>query len=153
MGLVDLLPRLVALKAVDPTFLTTILITGPVATCVPLFGKLGLQAFCCLFPASVDYLPSAPLFGFSPVLPHSSFLLFPYTTDPAGRPVSHTGSLGIFALVVVPSGTAHLTPGQPYWFSRCLGALSSPTLHPLPFDLLHLPPSNSSPFPVPHSCP
>ena len=57
---VDLLPRLVALKAVDPTFWTTIMITGSVALCVPPFDKLGLPLhFVVCPPASIDFLGSA----------------------------------------------------------------------------------------------
>ena len=74
--LVDLLPRLVALKAVDPTFLTTIMITGPVALCAPPFDKLGLPLhFVVCPPASVDFLPPFCLFLWLRTCPTS--FLFP----------------------------------------------------------------------------
>ena len=54
----DFLPRLVALKAVDPTFLKTTMITGPVALCVPPFDKLGRPLhFVVGPPALVELLP------------------------------------------------------------------------------------------------
>ena len=59
----DLLPRLVALKAADPTFRTTIQITGPVATCVPPFDKLGLHCILLFVPSPLSALlvyPTGP---------------------------------------------------------------------------------------------
>ena len=76
---VDLPPRLVALKADDPTFLMTIMITGPVALCVPPFDTLGLPLhFAVCPPASVDFLfPFDPSFGISPVQLRFSSLSLP----------------------------------------------------------------------------
>ena len=60
--------RQVALKAVDPTYWTTLTITGPVALCAPPFGSLSLLA---------DYPPpsslsSRYLASFLPPQPNSS---------------------------------------------------------------------------------
>ena len=54
----DFLPRLVAPKAVDPTFLKTTMITGPVALCVPPFDKLDLSLhFVVGPPVLIEFLP------------------------------------------------------------------------------------------------
>ena len=52
--LVDLLCRLVALKAVDPTSLMTHMITGPVAPCVPPFGKFGPHLHIVVCPPTIS---------------------------------------------------------------------------------------------------
>ena len=152
----DFLLRLVALKAVDPTFLKTTMITGPVALCVPPFDKLGLSLhFVVGPPVLVEFLP---LFSFC-------YLLIRWQ---AGRPVSHTGSLdplffALFALVTFlgistlllvnhtgsPSvwWVPHAYPlfSVPFPFSSLL-SFSFPLLSSLISKLWR----HSSPIPTPH---
>ena len=108
----DFLPRLVALKAVDATFLKTTMIAGPVALCVPPFDKLSLSLHFVVGPSVlIVFLPLSPLFLLLPspqVTSGTSSELYWLTRLPF---LYWLQSLLLSLFGGLPCS------GQPYWFT------------------------------------